>query len=100
MDAVIEETVPIRCAEVAVAPVAMACLVEIAGDLAAFELIVQKHVDDTGDGARTVRGRGTTRYRVDARDEDLRDEVQIEAVALVAVHHDAAIEQHQVRLPK
>ena len=47
------------------------------------------------DGARAVGGGGAARHDVDAVDQDRRDEVQVDAVALVRRHEAPAVHQVQ-----
>ncbi len=92
---VVEQPVTIRRTEVPISGVGTAALGPVTRDLPTLELVVEKDVLNTGDGARAVRSRGTTRYDVDALDEDLWDEVEVDLVALRGLYETLAIDHDQ-----
>src|SRR5690606_7735799 len=62
--------------------VSFAGLAEVDVELHAFEIAIEEDVDDTRDGARAVGCGGPARHDFRALDQDGRNEIEIDAVAL------------------
>jgi hypothetical protein len=64
-------------------------------DLQAGELLVDDEVHDAGHGVRAVDRRGAARDDVDARDQHLRDRVDVDGAVGVGRRQAMAVHQHQ-----
>ena len=93
--AAVEEILTGREPEAAVVAVAVAGRAVVALELEAREVLVEHDVDDARDGVGAVRRRSTARHRLHAVDDHRRNEVQIDAAALVRRYVTHRIDERQ-----
>ena len=82
-------------AHVVVAAVVAAGLTRLGVDLGALELGVEQEVDHTGHGVCAVAGRCTASDGLDALEQHVREDVDVDGAEAVARHDAATIQQHQ-----
>ncbi len=95
VDLVVHECVAPRDRDVTIAPVALTRLAVVDLRLEAFELRIEHHVDDAGDGVRAVSRRSAARDDLGAPHEHGGDQHEIDGAALRVRHDPFGVDERQ-----